>query len=319
MNRLELLFTNILPGTSRVIVYPNIEKSSKFNPYLSLLYKGLSIKTISGNPANPFSPLAYSIKSDIVHYHWLEITSIKSLVTVFLKVTPLILFRLRGGTLVWTLHNIEPHTKRWLSLNRYIHRIFGTLCSKVIVHSDTAKERVVEKFGFTSDHVAVIEHPKYEIELPDPSAVDSYRKRNALENPYVLMFGYIASYKGIIEMIKYFSEQNSPVDLVIAGSTKKGDEQYVAEVKRLCNDIDNVHLINQFISREDEALLFRGASASLFNFHTILTSGSLMLSYSYGTKIICNAIPSALPEQADCVIFSSPEELTVILEELHCE
>lgn len=318
MNKLEALFKNILPTTGRVIVYPNIEKSSAFNPYLSLLYKELTIEAVSGNPANPFSPLTYSTKRDIVHYHWLEITSLKSMITVFLKVTPLLLFRLRGGTLVWTLHNIEPHTKRWLSLNRMIHGIFGRIATKVLVHSEPAKTRVIEKFGFSQDHIAVIEHPRYEVLSPSESAVESYRTANSLTKPYVLMFGYIAPYKGIVEAIHYFSEIKG-VDLVIAGSTKKGDEPYVAQVIQAGEKQSNVHIINEFVSREDEALLFRGASASLFNFHTILTSGSLMLSYSYGTKIICNANPSALPDDAECEIFNSYEELTAILEKLSNE
>ncbi len=147
MELLEL-FRTTLPSSNKIIVYPDIEKSSIYNPYLSILYKEIPINITSGNPWNPFTPITFSAKNNIVHYHWLEVSSIIELIKVLFKILPLLFFSIRGGTIIWTLHNLTPHKKKWITFNHRLQKFFSLFVAKIIVHSESARELANTKFRF---------------------------------------------------------------------------------------------------------------------------------------------------------------------------
>lgn len=102
-----------------VYVFPRIELSSIYNPYLKLLYEDITdIPIISVNPLNPVF-LFKKLKGEksIVHYHWLEFCNLKEFIILIYKLFLLLIYKMSGGTIIWTMHNLTPHCKKFQKPN----------------------------------------------------------------------------------------------------------------------------------------------------------------------------------------------------------
>jgi len=125
--KLKSIYEELLPesrtGLTHLFVVPLIRFNYKQSDYLYLLYKG-----IIEDPESPFNVHSTSIlqhfkfvwyalrKRDVLlHYHWLECTDLKSLSGMAYKLICIALFKALGGNLVWTIHNIMPHDRRYRS------------------------------------------------------------------------------------------------------------------------------------------------------------------------------------------------------------
>ncbi len=130
------------------------------------------------------------------------------------------------------------------------------------------------------------------------------------------MYGLISPYKQIESIIELFKNHDINCDLVVAGKIKPGDEEYGEKIRSLTKGVNSVHLFPRYIEDSEEAALFTGAKMALFNFDSILTSGSMILSYSYETTIISRPFSSALPKDATSITFTNEEELLTHLREI---
>ena len=102
--------------------------------------------------------------------------------------------------------------------------------------------------------------------------------------PAFIMYGAIAAYKGILDVMKLFIKNNH--QLIIAGLIKKGEKRYLKEIETLLENIPNIFLVHHFISQEEEKSLFSAVDCAIFNFKEILSSGSVMLALSYKKDVI---------------------------------
>ncbi len=309
MTQLDRLYRELQPRVQRVAVYPNIVSSSRFNPYLSLLYRDCETPVLSAKPLLPLHLLG--LRTTVVHYHWLEFQNLRGIVVLLIKLLPLLLFALLGGAIVWTMHNSEPHGRRFRRSNKALRRLFARLSRAVLVHSAAGREIAVATLGIDAARVRVIAHPRYPVTaLPKEQAYAQLKDMLPAWNgePLLLMFGFIAPYKGIEALLPLFTE--SECALLVAGKPK--DEALAARL-RSATDTHKLHLLDRYITTEEEAVLFSACAAALFNFTEIVSSGSMVLAASYGTTIIAPPFASALPEGAELVPFDSLQKLQELL------
>lgn len=306
------IYRKILPTVEQVTVFPNIAASSKYNPYLSLLYKECPIPSYSAHPFNPI--YIFKKKRTVVHYNWLECKNLRGIVVLLIKLLPLFLFMKIGGKVVWTVHNTNPHHGKLPKLNRWIRSLFAKQCSAIIVHSSQAGEVVQKQFSLDIKKIFLMKHPHYDVTIIEKTEANERLSKLITVPPkqMFLMYGYIAPYKGIDEIIPLFKEISAT--LIIAGKIK--DSSYFDKLKAAASTIENVQFIPRFITTEEEQALFSLAQGVIFNFKNILTSGSLLLAGSYKTQIFTKPLPTAIPEEFKVTTFSSLDDLSQKLGEV---
>jgi beta-1,4-mannosyltransferase len=246
MNELYKKYLEIEPRLTRLYVDPSLYNSS--NEYLELLYKDvvdtseLEIVSMSryGHPMLFFRKLMG--ERSILHHHWFEIGSVKTIPFIAWKLIWLILYRLSNGRIIWTIHNIYPHNKKYSLLNKISRVILAHIASKLHVHCHKVISIMSKVLKVRKDKFFVIKHPDY--------PVDIYLKEKAIENfklaypdikryfwslvfgLWSLVIGQMAKYKGIKELLNVMSNIQDDYVLVLAGKIKGGNDKYVQSIKK---------------------------------------------------------------------------------------
>lgn len=306
-----------------VYVFPRIEISSIYNPYLKLLYDDLN--EISVNSVNPILPKflfkKFKGEKSVVHYHWLEFCNLKEFLILIYKLFLLFIYKLSGGEIVWTMHNLTPHCKKFKKANFLIRKWMIRIVKYIILHSEHAKPAVCSLYRIPVKMIKIVPHPKYKVNIQEKQmSIERINKlyRIHIKNskPLFLMYGRISRYKGILEVIKIFIKND--FQLIIAGDTAKESIEYVNIIKELSKKTKNINIINKFIPSNEEELIFGASDVAIFNFSKMLSSGSILLAESYKKNIIAPKSSIRLVENSkDINTFSDHEELSELIEHLN--
>lgn len=296
------IYRALSPDIRKLYVFPHIERSSRFNQYLSLLYSGLpdaeESPSVAVRSGSFFSPLIVLGKifgeKSVVHHHWFECRNISSLLNALWKLTMMALYRLSGGKIVWTVHNKYPHQRKLLRINVALMYALARLAHRLLVHCGEAQRIMAGYLRVSSDKFSVVEHPDYPvISVTREAAVKYLAERYGMgdlseRRPVFLMYGYIAPYKGNTEVMEMFlSDEDIPGVLVLAGRVKPEEEEYGREVERLASSSDRIYRTGMMIPDEDVAYFFGAADYLIFNFHRdILYSGGVHTALNYNKNII---------------------------------
>lgn len=297
-NALLNVYRAISPSVGKIYVIPDIEKFSRHNTYLQLLYGNLLDKH-SPIAVQSFSivPLAIILRrlsgeQSVVHHHWFECRDFPGLLNVFWKFTVLGIYRFLGGKIIWTVHNRSPHSGKWQRTNRFLRKIWSKFPQKIHVHCQSAIQPVSKELGIPAHRFFVVEHPPYPARiLPADRAktqlAEQYPNLRFYTNQRIfLMFGYIAPYKGILEVVEIFGKIDADKVLVIAGSVKRDGQKYALALKTIADRAANIHLITAHIPESEVPLFFNAVDAVIFNYRDILQSGGVVLARSYNKMVI---------------------------------
>jgi glycosyltransferase involved in cell wall biosynthesis len=307
------IYSLVHPKAKQVFVVPLIRLDFPKTDYLYLLYASL-IGTDSRYHITSLSAIQHykliisrlSGKSAILHYHWLEFQDAKSFLAMPYKLLCLSLFHLLGGKIVWTVHNIQPHNRRFLAFHLKLHRWMSALSSAVLVHSSTAKSLVAKAYQLDERKMHVVPHPKFPATL-----IEQKKAREKIGIPYsdsvVLMPGAISAYKGIEESVLLFSELEHPPRLLVAGYVKKGQEELHQQLLDWSQNFSWLDYRPGFISDDAFAFYLNSADVCLFNFSEMLTSGSIEMALAYQKPVILRANPALkeLSAQEQVFIFDN--------------
>lgn len=293
-------YIKLCPELEKIYVIPNIEKFSHHNNYLYLLYNDfIEEKKFPTIQLTSFSFLPPAIvfrklrgERSLLHHHWFEFHDLRTFLNVVWKIFWIVLYKLAGGKVVWTIHNKIPHEKKFRFLNKTIRKLWVMMPDKFHVHCQEAQKIISHLFAIDPQKFFIVAHPSYPAEImnQEKSRVLLRRKyslNNLDDSSFLfLTFGYIAEYKGIIEVIEIFKNLGQQKVLLIAGPVKRSNEKYFGRIANSAKDSSNILLINEYIPEEDVAIFFNACDCVLFNFHDILNSGGVELALSYHKKII---------------------------------
>ena len=324
--------------------HPFREKFPKTD-YLYLLYSDLleqnpapySLKSINAlqHLLLPFLALKHRGKVAL-HYHWLEFQDLKSLLAFPYKLFWFSLLSSLGTPVIWTVHNLEPHDRKWLRPHRWLHRSMAKRAQRLHIHSQALLERTSNYLDIPldSNKWCVIPHPSFPAEIIDRStSIDELNRRYSCTIPedatILLLFGNISAYKGILEFVELFIESveaieagisNETIHVIIAGPVKKGQETYHQKITSAVRQLPHYfsHLPH-FFPEEEYPFLLSASDYCLFNYKNIHSSGGLMMALSYERKVIAPDIGifSSLRNDSRVQLFTGKDELRQIIDQLH--
>ena len=199
-------------------------------------------------------------------------------------------------------------------------RYMAHIADKLQVHCKTAIDIMIPRVKVRRDKFFIIRHPDYPVKLIGKvNAVKLLNEKKSSgeikkEDTISLMFGEIAEYKGIKEVVEIFNNLNEKNKLVIAGVIKKGNEDYFKKILESVKNKKQVLIYNKRIPDDDVPIFFNACDTAIFNFNDVLTSGSVVIALNYNKKVIIPAQGCLKELKGQNIIhFNNIEELKNIL------
>jgi beta-1,4-mannosyltransferase len=303
----------------RVLAWPAFKNRG---PYNVLLYGNMQEL---GATVEEFS--AWRILSrryDIVHVHWPEycVNGRGALASLFWSCAlfgAMCWVRLRGGKVIWTVHNLQSHLQQHPTIERYFWKIFTAFLNGYISLTATGVEQARHRHpslrtkpGFVIPHGNIREaYPGVEVSREEARL----RLGIAQSAKVVGFFGSVERYKGIIELVETFSAlEDTCAVLCVAGKCymeaheRKRIEDIAARDRRIV-------LRLEYIPDADVAPYIRAADLVVVPFRKILNSGSAVLALSLDRPVLVPAKGSMTELQQ----FAGAEWVSLYLGELTSE
>jgi beta-1,4-mannosyltransferase len=291
----------------KVIFLPDYSKN---NPYQKALANSLSKEDVDIKFSSAFNLLSVlrvvkNYKPDILHIHWahpflLASSRGKTILKSVSFIGGLLILKLFGVKIVWTVHNIVNHEGRFSSLELFFNKFVARLCDKIIVHCPSAKNEVMNAYAVTRDSViVVIPHGNYIHSYEN--VIDKAQARKQLhlgtEDVIFLYFGLIEPYKRVPELIEAFKKLKAPqAKLLIVG--KPYNIEIADGIMERCDRNNHIEIIFKFIPDNEIQIYMNAADVVVLPYQDILTSGSVILAMSFGKPIIAPAI-GCIPDTMD--------------------
>lgn len=275
-----------------VLVWPDY---SGGNPYQSLLYA-----TNAFGAAYHFAPIETAIallEGNVVdvpvvfHLHWLNwlLKDIRRGGIAFRLVTDFIAklhrFKALGGILIWTIHNEISHESQFREEERALSAEICRLADAIHVHDRGSLDEITS-FPIPLHKVVEVPHGHYCGAYPDTvSRADARALFNYSEEEEVcLFFGMVRRYKGVEELVSAFRtllKERPALRLLLVGRMlydpfEESGATLTPEERRAIR-IHGGHIDDARIQT-----FFRAADFAVFPYRRVLTSGSVMLSLSFG-------------------------------------
>lgn len=209
------------------------------------------------------------------------------------------LYSLRGGKIIWFLHNLEPHEGH----NTYTRAAFDYLFKKSSANICFSKAA----YDFSIKNVT-IDKSYY---FPHPFKNFGYISSDKQKMYDVLIWGSILPYKGILEFLEANSKVELGLKILIVGKCK--DLNYESKIRQYEND--KVIIENRFIDFVELQDLISKSKYVVFPYlsGSVSSSGALMDTLQYGGNIIGPNI-GAFKDLAESKIIYTYHEMNEIFQ-----
>jgi len=284
-------------------------KASPHNKYNELLTRSLERSGLRVEHYDRSAALKPG-RGDIVHFHWpsysyrgsvFPITVVKSLLFAML----LVLYRLKGVKLFWTVHNLWPHSgrTRWDYLMR---KFLLTVCHRAFALSETSRREIAAAFRVPASKIVVTPHGHY-VDAYRGSGADIRQRFGIPPDRFLFLFiGRIAPYKGVEELVRAFrSLRFKSVALLIAGQIEPGYRPDFADGM----DGGAIRVHPHFVDDHELPDFLRAADVIVLPYRRITTSGSAILALSHGKPVVAprlGALGEYVPD--GCGILYDPDD-----------
>ncbi|WP_163698109.1 glycosyltransferase family 4 protein [Adonisia turfae] len=268
------------------------------NPYQQKLSDQLTQKghKVTGVSCST-SSLLKTVKSnqtDVLHLHWLhhffleEESGFRAALKLCLFIVQLLILRFSQVNIIWTIHNLKNHQNKYLLLDNIASFLVAHIAHKLIVHSETAKAEVAQRFYFKNQQcIYVLPHPNYIDSYPNTATLQEARQTlNLPESGLVLLFlGTIHPYKGVADLLQAFKRLDSTnTYLVIAGKPK--DQELANQLTTAAVNDAHIRYLPGFIPDNQLQIYMNAANVVVFPYREFLTSGAVILAMSFGKTCI---------------------------------
>lgn len=281
-----------------------------FNPYQTRLAEALSRQgfrlVVKDHPPllGAFVRQQWLYSRDvIVHLHWLNgltdkavyaHSGLRFLMWYLLMAADLTIFRLWGGRLFWTVHNLISHESPNPARERRVRKLVARFADGLHFHSRSAIACAEAAYGTTLQSKAIVAaHASYSDDYPpNParSAAVAAEVGIGADDFTFLFFGNIRRYKGLESLVEAFHRRpGNHYRLLIAGAPIPGvSTEWLHEAS--AKD-PRIRLRIGYVSDADVSALFALADVLVAPYSSTLTSGVVSLGLTFGC-------PMVLPEAA---------------------
>ena len=252
------------------------------NPYQSMLAKGLcdlGHEVTFYRSRHRGLPLWRGFRKSsakIFHLHWpeaylSEFSSLRASRLDAIKFSVDLSLSKFRGPVVLTAHNFKPHD----SLNIFDPwNVCYRHANAIHFHTNFSKQLICNAYNLKPENCVVAPHGDL---APNRFALP---RRLQTEDNFFVMFGAIAPYKGIEQIIDIWREFSISAKLIIIGPCWHPD--FLGELTKLSHGLERVVIRSKFLPEEQLHDLISGANGAIFNYRSILTSGSVQLAISLG-------------------------------------
>ncbi len=266
----------------KIYIFPLSNNNPKFNnKYTLYLSKSLSSHYIISNSSQVRNWGIFDIikflESDIFVFNWTEkLNFLKyGLAQTFVYMISVLYLKVRGKKIIWILHNKEPHEGMSL-IAKFLIEFNSKKANYVITHSYEGVNYALNVLNIRKDIVNYIPHPIY----PESKLVETEKIYD------IIIWGNIERYKNILEFLIYWKsfKGSEKYKIIVCGKCK--DEKYLDSIRSL--RIENVEILNEYLSDEELNLLISKSKAILFTYNgqSVLSSGALIYSLPFNSTII---------------------------------
>ena len=272
------------------------------NPYGALFIQSLRAEGVEVVPlpyGHLFGLRALRERPDVIHFQFIAPYILPSQTpdsrwralvkgTVFL--VQVLLLRLRGCRIVWTVHDLLNHEKRLAGIEWFFSAVFTRLAHRLVMHSAFARTRVLQAFRLEdrTDKAAVVFHPNYIGAYPDRTSRREARHQLDVADGSVvfLSLGQIRPYKGLPELVQAFgaSPATETARLYIAGEPV--DRDLAEDLRRSAQAMTNIRIHDRFLEPHEVDLFLKASDVVVLPYRAILTSGAVLLAMSYGRPCV---------------------------------
>ncbi|MDE7134203.1 MAG: glycosyltransferase family 1 protein, partial [Rikenellaceae bacterium] len=277
----------------RVCVYPRQRRGDYDNGYIDDFCRSLveSGVTLVGEEArNPLLSLFRYRKVDCYVFHWIENVpnykwGLMQSAAAWLIVRAA---RLCGRKVVWFMHNRRPHSGRRLFLCSALMRLMAAASDVIVTHSREGVGLVAERYPHRLRKVRFIDHPtKNRLSDRHISACDYD----------LLIWGTVSPYKNVDRFVEYAAANMPGCRILVVGRCQDD-----ALLKRIVASAgEYIEVWPRPVSFEELGGLIARSRYVLVPYasQTLLSSGTLMDSLSFGARVIGPNVGSFADYAAD--------------------
>ena len=262
-------------------VFPNLKEKS--NPYIQDFIDALNrqegFQVVNPAHKNPLlSILPPKHWGDVFIFNWFESIPdfkyglLQSIIAFFFLIT----LKLSRRKIVWILHNKQPHEQRYGWLKEFLAKLIAKQADLIITHAQDGITIIREKHPYAIHKVHFLHHP----------TKDRMKDLVSLSKKYdLLIWGAITPYKGVTDFVSYL-RKNSLTSLKVCILGKCSSTELYNNLTRELTE--NITFIHEKASFEKLGEYIRQSHFVLMPYFskTILSSGVLMDSLSFGAKVI---------------------------------
>ena len=209
----------------------------------------------------------------------------------------LMFLRWRGVHILWTVHNLRPHTCWHEDIaHKSVQHVINQ-CHAVTCHHHVTRQQLLNTFSVQIP-ITVVPHGHAESPFGPLLSRQLARQQLGLADD-VLMFlclGMIRPYKGIETAIAAMV-QIPQAHLIIAGAAS--DKQYLSLIHRQTATQANITVKPYFLPDSEAALYLAACDALILPYRAITTSGMLMNAQAAGVVCVVPNLPSLAEQVQD--------------------
>ncbi len=206
-----------------------------------------------------------------------------------------VLFKITGFKIVYTIHNVLPGHKKINSLQRIFYSFLYAYCDFFIIHSEISRQDAIKLYRINPKKICVIPHGDYKFFIPEHklSKIEAKEKLGIpKQSNTVLFFGAIRSNKGLhdlLDAIPIIQNKISRILLIIAGEPLQDYSQYQEHIQSL-GITDAIFESLEYIPIEEVSTYFFASDIVILPYHEISQSGVLQLAYAFGKPVVATDI-----------------------------
>lgn len=238
---------------------------------------------------------------DILHIHWLErafwsARPVDALKFSLWTIVNAALLRARGGKLVWTVHDPEPHAMASNAMlhhgwTRFVWRFYRAclvrMMDGVLLLSANHRDSLIQRFprlGRVAS--AVTPHPHYRGQYADEHDRQSARQALdiAADKQVIAFVGSLRTYKNPDGLIEAFRRTDAEAVLLIAGAPQSAE--FGERLRGLAEGDKRIRLNLGFVRDDDLGLWLRAADLAIFPYRNVTNSGSALLALSFDLPLV---------------------------------
>ena len=241
----------------------------------------------------------------VLHLHWLARVlrgvedETEGLERVSSFVAALDAFRMAGGEIIWTVHNVLPHDTPYPALDRALRKAVVARAELVHVLSAGTVEAAAPSYDIPPSKVLHVPHPAYlGVYADDVSEADARRRYGLAGDDVVYGFvGNVRPYKGVDDLVDAFeSITGGPPRadgrrrrLLVAGLPSAHPE--IAELLARMERNSDIVVDARRLPADELSVPLRASDVVVLPYRESLNSGALLLALSFGRPVVAAASP----------------------------